>query len=156
MIRNCLAAITAVFMLGSAAADAQGFYPREWAYGRSGLFAPDYITPSVDQPGYLIGDSRSARPTRAGKMIFAAASVDDYCQQDGSPRITILEAPRGARISTDIGSFVAVHNDGGSKRCIGQRVRGTRLYYRGRGDRVVLRVAYPTKGLTYDHVISVR
>jgi hypothetical protein len=156
MIRNCLAAVYS------------DLHPRQCRSRRAGILsarlgvwplwtvAPDYITPSVDQPGYLIGDSRSARPTRAGTMIFAAASVDDYCQQDGSPRITILEAPRGARISTDIGSFVAVQNDGGSKRCIGKRVRGTRLYYRGRGDRVVLRVAYPTKGLTYDHVIGVR
>jgi hypothetical protein len=156
MIRKSLAATAALFMLGTFAADSQGIYPREWWQGRSGLFAPDYITPTLDEAGYLTGDSRSARPTRAGKLIFAAASVDDYCQQDGSPRVTVLDAPRGARISTDIGSFVAVHNDGGSKKCIGRTVRGTRIYYRGRADRIVLRVAYPTKGLTYDHVIAVR
>ena len=156
MIRKSLAATAALLMLGTVAADAQGFYPREWWYGRSGLFAPDYITPFVDEPGYLIGDSRSARPTQAGKLIFAAATVDDNCQQDGSPRVIILDAPRGARISTDLGPFVAVNNDGGSKRCIGRTVRGTRIFYRGRADRIVLRVAYPTKGLTYDHVIAVR
>ncbi|MCC6948201.1 MAG: hypothetical protein IT539_10590 [Bradyrhizobiaceae bacterium] len=156
MIRNPIAVAIALLVLGSAAADAQRLYPREWFWGRSGLFAPDYITPTLDEPGYLTGDSRSARSTRAGKLVFAAASVDDYCQQDGSPRITVLDAPRGARISTDIGSFVAVRNDGGSKRCIGRTVRGTRVYYQGRKDRIVLRVAYPTKGLTYDHVITTR
>jgi hypothetical protein len=52
--------------------------------------------------------------------------------------------------------FIAVNNDGGSKRCIGRTVRGTRVFYRGRADQVVLRVAYPTKGLIYDHVIAVR
>jgi hypothetical protein len=104
MIRNLTAAV-AILMLGTAVAGAQGFYPREWWQGRSGLFAPDYITPYVDEPGYLIGDSRSARPTRAGKLIFAAATVDDNCQQDGSPRITVLDAPRGARISSDLGHF---------------------------------------------------
>jgi hypothetical protein len=155
MIRSLTAAV-AILMLGTAVAGAQGFYPREWWQGRSGLFAPDYITPYVDEPGYLIGDSRSARPTRAGKLIFAAATVDDNCQQDGSPRITVLDAPRGARISSDLGHFIAVNNDGGSKRCIGRTVRGTRVFYRGRADQVVLRVAYPTKGLIYDHVIAVR
>jgi hypothetical protein len=155
MIRNLTAAV-AILMLGTAVAGAQGFYPREWWQGRSGLFAPDYITPYVDEPGYLIGDSRSARPTRAGKLIFAAATVDDNCQQDGSPRITVLDAPRGARISSDLGRFIAVNNDGGSKRCIGRTVRGTRVFYRGRADQVVLRVAYPTKGLIYDQVIAVR
>jgi hypothetical protein len=146
-------------LLFSAAADAQGFYPREWWQGRSGLFAPDYITPTLDEPGYLVGDVSRARPTRDGRVVFAAASVDDYCQQDGSPSIRILEAPQGARITTRIGSFVAVRNDGGSRRCLGRTVRGTQVYYRGRanrGDRIVLRVAYPTRGLTYDHVVHVR
>jgi len=153
---STLAAAGALFILGSAAADAQGFYPREWWQGRSGLFAPDYITPSFDEPGYLYGGGRGAKAGRAGRLIFAAATVDDYCQQDGSPRVAILEASPGARISTDIGSFVAVGNDGGSKKCIGRTVRGTRVYYRGRAERIVLRVAYPTKGLTYDHAIAVR
>ena len=147
----------AVFALlvASTSASAQGFYPYDWWWGRSGLFSRDYVTPTFDEPGYLYGNSRSARSTRAGKLVFAAATVDDYCQQDGSPRITVLDAS-GGRIATDIGSFVAVGNDGGSRRCLGRTVRGTRVYYRGRGNRVVLRVAYPTKGLTYDHVISVR
>ena len=73
----------------------------------------------------------------------------------GELQMILLDAS-GGRIATDIGSFVAVCNDGGSRRCLGRTVRGTRVYYRGRGNRVVLRVAYPTKGLTYDHVISVR
>jgi hypothetical protein len=148
--------VAAIVLLATiASASAQGFYPYDWWWGRSGLFSRDYITPSFDEPGYLYGNSRSARSTRAGKLIFAAATVDYNCQQDGSPRITVLDAS-GGRISTDIGSFVAVANDGGSKRCIGRTVRGTRVYYSGRGNRIALRVAYPTKGLTYDHVISVR
>jgi hypothetical protein len=71
----------------------------------------------------------------------------------------VLQVPRGGRVTTDIGQFVAARNDGGSTRCIGRTVRGTRVFYQGgasSGDRVVLRVAYPTKGLIYDHVISVR
>lgn len=154
--KESIAAAFVLLLLGAATAEAQGFYPREWWHGRSGLFARDYITPTLNEPGYLTGDSRSGRSTRAGRLVFAAATVDDYCQQDGSPRITVLDAPRGARIATDIGSFVAVHNDGGSKKCIGRTVRGTRVYYKGPGDRVVLRVAYPTKGLIYDHVIATR
>jgi hypothetical protein len=161
MIRKSLttAAACALLVLASASADAQGFYPRDWAYGRSGLFARDYITPYYDEPGYLYGNSSSARSTNAGKFVFAAASVDERCQQDGSPQVTILEAPRGSRIATDLGRFVAVQNDGGSKRCLGATVRGTRIFYRGRSghsDRLVLRVVYPTTGLTYDHVIAVR
>lgn len=140
-------------------AEAQGFYPREWWQGRSGLFARDYITPSEDEPGYLFAYSDRARSSRSGRLVFAAASVDQYCQQDGSPKITVLDAPRGSRVSTDIGRFVAMSNDGGSRLCIGHSVRGTLVYYRGParpGDHVVLRVAYPTKGLTYDHAIPVR
>lgn len=161
MIRKILAAATLsmLFALASVPADAQGYYPRDWAYGRSGLFARDYISPSFERPGYLFGNSSSARSTRAGKFLFAAASVDERCQQDGSPQVTVLEAPQGSRIATDIGHFVAAHNDGGSTWCIGKPVRGTRIFYRGssgRGDRIVLRVAYPTKGLIYDHVIAVR
>jgi hypothetical protein len=148
--------VAAIALLATvASASAQGFYPYDWWWGRSGLFSRDYITPSFDEPGYLYGNPRSARSTRSGKFVFAAATVDYNCQQDGSPRITVLDSS-GGRIATDIGSFVAVANDGGSKRCIGRTVRGTRVYYSGRGNRLVLRVAYPTKGLTYDHVISVR
>ncbi|MEX0590750.1 MAG: hypothetical protein WD207_06650 [Xanthobacteraceae bacterium] len=148
-------------LLGMSAgnADAQGFYPREWWQFRSGLFAPDYITPSYDEPGYLTGNASSARASRNGKLVFAAASVDQRCQQDGSPKVTVLDAPRVGRVTTDLGQFVAVDNDGGSKICLGRTVRGTRVFYQGRatsGDRIVLRVAYPTKGLIYDHVVSVR
>jgi hypothetical protein len=137
-------------------AHAWGFYPQEWWQGRSGLFAPDYITPSFNNPGYLYSYGRGARAARSGKLVFAAATVDDYCQQDGSPRITILQAPPDARIATDIGSFIASANDGGSAQCVGRTVRGTRVYLKGRSGQIVLRVAYPTKGLTYDHVVSVR
>jgi hypothetical protein len=150
---------TALFALltGAIGAEAQGFYPRDWFFGRSGLFYRDYTTPTFDEPGYVYSNASSARSTSAGKFVFAAATVDDYCQQDGSPAIAILDAPPGGRIATDIGTFRASANDGGSKKCIGRTVRGTRVYYRGRsGGRVVLRVAYPTKGLTYDHVIAVR
>jgi len=152
-------AACALFLMGTTAADAQGFYPREWWWGRSGLFAPDYITPYADEPGYLTGGDSGGRPSRAGRLVFAAASVDQRCQQDGSPTITVLDAPRGGRLASDIGTFVASRNDGGSKFCIGRPVRGTRIFYQGRangGDRIVVRVAYPTKGLTYDHVIAVR
>jgi hypothetical protein len=141
---------------GILSADAQGFYSRDWLYGRSGLFYRDYTTPTYDEPGYLYSKASSVRSSAAGRHVFAAATVDDYCQQDGSPMIAVLEAPAGGRVATDIGTFRAAANDGGSKKCIGRTVRGTRVYYKGRGGRVVLRVAYPTKGLTYDHVIAVR
>jgi hypothetical protein len=92
-------------------------------------------------------------------MIFAAASVDQRCQQDGSPQVDILSAPRAGRIEVDLGRFVATGLDGGAADCLGRPVRGTRVFYRGRaaaGDQVVLRVAYPTRGVTYQHVIPVR
>lgn len=152
-------AVCALLLIGATAADAQGFYPRDWAWGRSGLFSRDYITPYSNEPGYVWGTSpASGRSSRGGQLIFAAATVDSLCQQNGSPTVTILNAPPGAQISTDIGSFVASANDGGSNLCIGRIVRGTRLFYQGRatGSRIVVRVAYPTKGLTYDHMLTVR
>jgi hypothetical protein len=150
--------VLALLDMSAAGADAQAFYPRDWWQFRSGLFAPDYLTPSYDEPGYLTGNASSGRASRNGRLLFAAASVDQRCQQDGSPSVTVLQAPRGGRVTTDIGQFVAARNDGGSTRCIGRTVRGTRVFYQGSaasGDRVVLRVAYPTKGLIYDHVVSV-
>ncbi len=146
----------AAFLAGAAVADAQGFYPREWFWGRSGLFAPDYITPSFKEPGYLYGHAPAARSMRSGKFLLGATTVDEYCQFDGAPVIKVLEAPAGGRIATDIGMFQATANDAGSQRCLGRLVRGTRVYYRGRSGRVVLRVSYPTRWLTYDHVIAVR
>lgn len=154
-MRTSALALSAL-LAGAAAAAAQGFYPHDWAWGRSGLFYRDYITPSYREPGYLYGDASSARSTSAGKLLFAASTVDAYCQFDGSPAIVVLEAPKGSRIATDIGAFRAIANDAGSTRCIGQTVRGARVYYRGRRGRVVLRVSYPNKWLTYDHVIAVR
>jgi hypothetical protein len=141
----------------SGSPDAQGFYPREWWQFRSGLFAPDYITPYADEPGYLTGGAPSIRSTRGRTLVFAAASVDQLCQQNGAPAIRVLEAPQGARFATDIGTFVALRNDAGSQRCLGCTVRGTRVFHQGpgRGERIVLRVAYPTQGLIYDHVLSV-
>jgi hypothetical protein len=158
MNRIVLAGLTAAVLANCIEADAQGFYPREWWQGRSGLFSP-HITTIQDEPGYLTGNASSARPTRAGKLVFAAATVDQYCQQDGMPTVTVLDAPRDGRVTTDLGNFVAVSNDGGSKFCIGRTVRGTRVFYQGRaaaGERIALRVTYPTKGLIYDHVVSVR
>jgi hypothetical protein len=125
-----------------------------------GLFSPDYVTPSWREPGYMTGDARSAPPVRGRQLVFAAATVDALCQQDGSPLVQLLAPPRGGRIAVDLGWFVATGIDAGSTYCLGARVRGTRLYYVGRsprgGDRLVLRVIYPNRGLTYDHDIAVR
>ena len=159
MGRNVILAATVcvLFIIACADAGAQGFYPREWWHGHSGLFARDYITPSEELPGYLTGGSSSAASSRSGRLVFAAAAVDQRCQQDGSPRVSVIKPPRTGRISVDLGTFVATGMDGGSDYCLGRRVRGTRVYYAGRlarGERIVLRVVYPTKGLTYDHVIT--
>ncbi len=148
----------ACFLLMCGDASAQGFYPGEWWQGRSGLFSREYLSTFEDVPGYVTGGPSSAPSSRQGKLIFAAATVDQRCQQDGSPRVSVLASLRAGRVAVDIGSFVATGIDGGSTVCLGRPVRGTRVFYVGRparGERIVLRVAYPTKGLTYDHVITV-
>ena len=150
-IRAALAA--AILLLAGAPADAQ------WFDSNRGRFARDYITPSTEDPGYMTGGPRSAPSSRRGRLVFAAASVDARCQQDGSPQVQVLAPPRGGRIAMDLGWFRAMGTDAGSTYCLGYQVRGTRIYYVGRpprgGDRFSIRVIYPTLGLTYDHTVAV-
>ena len=150
-IRAALAA--SILLLVSAPASAQIF-----DVNRS-LFAPNYITPSLQDPGYMTGGPRSAPASRGGRLVFAAATVDARCQQNGSPQVQILAPPRGGRIAVDLGWFRATGTDAGSIYCLGYQVRGTRIYYVGRpprgGDSFSIRVVYPTRGLTYDHTIAV-
>jgi hypothetical protein len=150
-IRAALAA--SILLLVSAPVSAQIFDANR------GLFAPDYITPSLEDPGYMIGGPRSAPSSRGGRLVFAAATVDARCQQDGSPQVQVLAPPRAGRIAVDLGWFRATGTDAGSTYCLGYAVRGTRVYYVGRpprgGDSFSIRVVYPTRGLTYDHTIAV-
>jgi hypothetical protein len=137
-------------------ATAQEFRLKRWLSGEPGLFSPDYVTPSENRPGFLTGGGRRG-------LVFAAATVDMLCQQEEAPRVTVLQGPRSGRFSIDIGSFVATGTDAGYAICVGHRVRGTRVFYLGRGARgqsVVLRVYYPPRGTPYgvtqDHVIAIR
>jgi hypothetical protein len=160
MSRNSIftGAVCALVLFTCGQANAQGVRLKQWLRGEPGLFAPDYVTPSEDIPGYVTGGPSSAPSSRHGKLIFAAATVDQRCQQDGSPRVSVLASPRAVRVKVDLGGFVATGIDGGSAYCLGRPVRGTRVFYVGRqahGEQIVLRVAYPHKGLTYDHVITV-
>ena len=150
-IRTALAASILLFAAAPASAQLLDF--------NRGLFAPGYITPSTDEPGYMTGGPRSAPGSRGGRLVFAAATVDARCQQDGSPQVQVLSPPRGGRIAMDLGWFRATGTDAGSTYCLGYQVRGTRIYYVGRpprgGDSFSIRVVYPTRGLTYDHTIAV-
>ena len=151
-------AVCTFLLLAGGDAGAQGFYPGPWWHGHSGLFSRDYVTPSEEMPGYLTGGPSRASSARGGKFVFAAAAVDQRCQQDGSPRVRVLASPRAGRVAVDLGGFIATGVDGGSAYCLGRTVRGTRVFYSGRsgrGERLVLRVSYPHKGFTYDHVIIV-
>jgi hypothetical protein len=148
------AALTAsILIFASAPANAQFF-----DFNR-GVIAPDYITPSLHDPGYMTGGPRSAPASRGGRLVFAAATVDARCQQNGSPQVQVLASPRGGRVAVDLGWFRATDTDAGSTYCLGYQVRGTRIYYVGRpprgGDSFSIRVVYPTRGLTYDHTIAV-
>lgn len=147
-----------LLLLGAPAA-AQGIDFRGWLSGERGLFAPDYITPSEHNPGYMIGGPQRVPGARGGRLMFAAASVDARCQQNGSPSVQVLMPPRNGRIAVDIGGFLATGIDGGSTYCLGRSVRGTRVFYLGRaprrGDRFSIRVTFPTRGLTYDHEVVV-
>ncbi len=156
MSRILLAALACLISL--IPAGAQEFRLRQWLQGEPGLFSPDYVTPSENRPGFLVGGGGSR-----GAPVFAAANVDMLCQQDEAPRITVLHAPRAGRLFVDIGSFVATGTDAGYAICVGRRVRGTRVFYSGRaarGETVALRVYYAPRGtpygVTHDHVIALR
>lgn len=141
--------IAAALLFAAAPASAQpGFFPNDWLAGRSGLFNRQYIVPPNDvldvasDGGWLTGG-------RKGKLVFAAATVDSYCQQEQVPDIEIVERPRSGRVSVNIGGFRSTGVAGGSSFCLGRSVRGARVFYSGRGrpgDRIVLRVRYPNYG----------
>ena len=156
MHRILVAALACLF--GVVPAAAQDFRLGPWLRGEPGLFSPDYVTPSEDRPGFLVGGGHGR-----GAPVFAAASVDMLCQQEEVPLITVLQGPRAGRLFVDIGPFVATGTDAGYAICVGRRVRGARVFYQGRrsrGDSVVLRVYYPPRGTPYgvtqDHVIALR
>jgi hypothetical protein len=139
-------------------APAQELRLKQWLSGEPGLLSPEYVTPSENRPGFLVGGGRGR-----GAPVFAAATVDMLCQQEEVPRITVLHGPRAGRLFVDIGPFIATGTDAGYAICVGRRVRGARVFYQGRrsrGDSVVLRVFYPPRGTPYgvtqDHVIALR
>src|ERR1700674_1165210 len=139
-------------------APAQELRLKQWLSGEPGLFSPDYVTPSENRPGFLVGGGRGR-----GAPVFAAATVDMLCQQEEAPRITVLHGPRAGRLFVDIGPFVATGTDAGFAICVGRRVRGARVFYSGRaarGETVALRVYYAPRGtpygVTHDHVIVLR
>jgi hypothetical protein len=150
--------LAALACLSVSAAGAQEFRLKQWLQGVPGLFSPDYVTPSENRPGFLVGGGG-----QRGAPLFAAASVDMLCQQEEVPRVAVLRGPRAGQLAMDIGPFVATGTDAGYAICVGRRVRGTRVVYQGRarrGDSVVLRVYYPPRGTAYavtqDHVIALR
>jgi hypothetical protein len=151
-----LAALACLVLL--APASAQELRLKQWLSGEPGLFSSDYVTPSENRPGFVVGGGRGR-----GGPLFAAATVDMRCQQDEAPRITVLQGPRAGRLFVDIGPFVATGTDAGYAICVGRRVRGARVFYSGRaarGESVVLRVYYPPRGtpygVTHDHKIALR
>lgn len=161
-VRTLFAA--AILMVAAAPASAQpGFFPGDWLAGRSGLFNRHFIVPPDDvmetasTGGWLTGG-------RKGKLVFAAATVDSYCQQEQVPDIDIIERPRTGRVSVNLGGFRSTGVAGGSTYCLGRAVRGVRVFYSGSaraGERIVLRVRYPAYGATsyrgfvQDYVIPV-
>jgi hypothetical protein len=152
-----LSGIFAFLLLANNASTAQGFYPREWWRGDSGLFSRDYVTPDERTFGYVTGGGRGN-----GKIVFAAATVDARCQMEEAPRIAIL-SPNASRVTITLGDFIATGNDSGSTYCRGRKVRGTIVSYVGkpaRGERIDLRVLYPAvsdrpAGRSYDHQVVI-
>ncbi|QFR34522.1 hypothetical protein GBB76_16155 [Ancylobacter sp. TS-1] len=124
-------------------------------FGFGGAVFPGYVSPSSgrndrDRLAYLTGGPK-------GRMIFAAGTADRLCQMGQAPRIRVLSAPAGVKITQDIGSFFATGTDAGSRRCVGTTAGGTRVFASGRaprGSTVTLRVTYPLNGPSYTHVVA--
>jgi len=146
-------------------------YPlRDRIFGPGGAVFPDYVTPSEFGITYYTGAGSTAGKgggkgggesgNKSGSnAIFGAATADFNCQQSQVPTIQVLSAPRGAKVSTGFGSFIATGRDGGAiTPCMGRPMKGTVVRYKGRaapGESVRLRVTYPTLGAWYDHVVPV-
>ncbi len=171
MKRVLRTALTAVILSASALpalAGADGLptlesYPlRDRILGPGGAFFPNYSMPSEDRIAYMtsIGAPLTAAgPAKAGRPIFAAATVDFICQAEQRPKITVLSAPAGSKVVVTPGQFVATATDAGSTFCLGRPVSGAVVSFVGRpprgGATVALRVSYPHLGAWYDHVVQV-
>lgn len=124
-------------------------------FGFGGAVFPGYVSPSNGRNGqdgiaFLTGGAQ-------GRMIFAAGTADRLCQMTQAPRIRVVSAPAGVKITQDIGSFVATGTDAGSRRCVGRSIGGARVFATGRaprGSTVTLRVSYPLNGPSYTHVVA--
>lgn len=124
-------------------------------FGFGGAIFPGYVSPSNgrndrDRVAFLTGGGQ-------GRMIFAAGTADRLCQMTQAPRIRVMSAPAGVRITQDIGSFLATGTDAGSRRCVGRTAGGARVFATGRaprGSTVTLRVTYPLNGPSYTHVVA--
>ncbi|MCS0502218.1 hypothetical protein [Ancylobacter mangrovi] len=129
--------------------------------GPGGAVFPGYTSPVGDGNSY----QRLASLTGGGAngVLFAAGMADSLCQPADAPRLTVLSASPGLKLSTDYGRFVATGNDAGSTYCLGRTVRGTRLVLSGRppraGGNVTVRVSWPlvgrNGGRSYTHVVSI-
>lgn len=128
----------------------------ERIFGFGGAIYPDYVAP----PSYK-GQSKLAYLTGGGtgRVVFAAATVDEFCQMAQAPDIKVLQPPAGGTLNFELGHFIAVRPDGGSHRCLGRQVEGWRVSYRGRAPRggttATLRVSYPYVGRSYTHVVAI-
>lgn len=129
----------------------------ERIFGFGGMIYPDYVSPDNGTKhagglAYLTGGGE-------GRLVFAAATVDRLCQMEQAPEITVLDPPAGGRLSFELGTFIARSPDAGSHYCLGRRVEGWRVTYRGRpprgGTSATLRVSYPHFGRSYTHVVSI-
>lgn len=130
-------------------------YPlRDRVFGSGGAFFPDYVTPSYYGITYMTGTGAGTKGA-----IFAAGTTDYNCQQTQVPTIKVLSAPPRGRVTMGYGSFVATGRDGGAMNpCMGRTLKGVVVRYKGPsapGDKVTLRVTYPTMGAWYDHVVPV-
>lgn len=148
-------ALAGAGITGAAAQSPPNFqqYPlKDRIFGSGGALFPDYSQPYERGTAYVIGHG-----SRRGD-IFAAGTVDYNCQQTQAPRIEVMSAPPGGKVSLRLGSFTATGIDKGLSRCIGQPARGIVVSYKGPrppGSTVTLRVIYPTLGAWYTHIVKV-
>lgn len=167
-LRNALSALALVASVLPALAGADGLptlesYPlRDRLFGPGGALFPNYSMPSEYGIAYMTASGAalaSGGPAKAGRPIFAAATVDFICQAEQRPQITILSAPAGGKVVVAPAQFVATGTDAGSTYCLGRPVSGAVVRYIGRAPRggttVALRVTYPHLGAWYDHVVQV-
>jgi hypothetical protein len=88
---------------------------------------------AANAPGLQAGDGVRRDPVVAGRRarVFVMAGFGEKCESLATPNLTVTQPPQKGDVSFEAGQETTV-NTSATGTCIGQRVKGTGIYYTAR------------------------